>query len=105
MLNEKDLNLLVNWIKFDNDKINDIYFELCYDAKTNGDNIKTFHKFCDKIGPSLIIIKTESNYIFGGYTKENWEYVYDEYKKDPTAFLFSINNQKRIKVKTVKEPF
>ncbi len=51
MLNEKDLNLLVNWIKFDNDKINDIYFELCYDAKTNGDNIKTFHKFCDNIGP------------------------------------------------------
>ena len=98
LLNENDLSLLLNWIKSDNNKINDICFELCYDAKTNGDDLKTFHKFCDKIYPSVIVVKTESNYIFGGYTKESWENI-STYANDPTAFLFSINNQKRIKVK------
>ena len=49
----------------------------------------------------MIVIKTESDYIFGGYTKENWESNQDKtsYKKDNTAFLFSLNNKERIKVK------
>ena len=72
-------------------------------CKKNGDDKNNFHKFCDKIGPSLLVIKTQSNYIFGGYTKENWEI--DEnysYKDDNTAFLFSLNNKERIKVKNSK---
>ena len=74
---------------------------MCYDAKTNGDNKNDFHKFCDKVGPSLLIIKTEDNYIFGGYTKENWETINNDYifKNDDTAFLFSVNNKQRLKVK------
>ena len=33
LLKEKDIELLENWIKSDNNKINNIHFELCYDAK------------------------------------------------------------------------
>ena len=103
LLKEKDIELLENWIKSDNNKINNIHFELCYDAKKNGDDKNNFHKFCDKIGPSLLVIKTQSNYIFGGYTKENWEIDEDySYKDDNTAFLFSLNNKERIKVKNSK---
>ena len=103
LLNDKDVELIANWIKSDNNQIKDIKFSLCYDAKTNGDDKNSFHKFCDNIGPSLLVIKTKSNYIFGGYTKENWENVNNtNYKDDNTAFLFSINNKEKIKVKNSK---
>jgi len=102
LINQNDISLLKNWIKSDNHNIKDIIFELCYDAKTNGDDINTFHKLCDNIGPSIIVVKTESNYIFGGYTKENWFLNNSIYEDDPTAFLFSLNNQKRINVKNSK---
>ena len=101
LLKAQDVQLLSKWIKSDNNEIKNVSFELCYDAKTNGDNKNDFHKFCDKVGPSLLIIKTEDNYIFGGYTKENWETIDNDYifKNDDTAFLFSINNKQRLKVK------
>ena len=67
-------------------------------CKNNGDDLNNFHKFCDNIGPSLLVIKTESNYIFGGYTKENWQKVEFNYKEDSSAFLFSLTNKKKIKV-------
>ena len=101
LLKEEDCELISNWIKSDNQQIKKVEFKLCYDAKKNGDDKNNFHKFCDNAGPTLIVIKTESDYIFGGYTKENWESNHDKmsYKKDNTAFLFSLNNKERIKVK------
>ena len=100
-MKEEDCELISNWIKSDNQRIKKVEFKLCYDAKKNGDDKNNFHKFCDNAGPTLIVIKTESDYIFGGYTKENWESNHDKmsYKKDNTAFLFSLNNKERIKVK------
>ena len=101
LLKENDLELLSNWIKSDNPQINEVIFKLCYDAKKNGDDKNAFHKYCLNAGPTLLVVKTESNYIFGGYTKENWEIRNNNnmYKKDNTAFLFSLNNKERIKVK------
>ena len=71
LLKEENIELLTNWIKSDNQQIKSINFELCYDAKINGDDKNNFHKFCENVGPSILVIKTESNYIFGGYTREN----------------------------------
>ena len=105
MLQEKDVDLFIKWIKSDDINISEVYFELCYDAKKNGDDKKNFHKYCDNVGPSLLIIKTESNYIFGGFTKKNWELIKDReyiYGEDNNAFLFSLNNRDRIKVKNSK---
>ena len=105
MLQEKDVDLFIKWIKSDDINISEVCFELCYDAKKNGDDKENFHKYCDNVGPSLLIIKTESNYIFGGFTKKNWELVKDnEYRheEDNNAFLFSLNNRDRIKVKNSK---
>ena len=100
LLKEEDCELISKWIKADNQRINKIAFKLCYDARKNGDDKNNFDKFCHNAGPTLLVIKTESNYIFGGYTKENWENTNEtSYKKDNTAFLFSLNNKERIKVK------
>ena len=105
LLQEKDIDLFTNWIKSDDGEISDVYFELCYDAKKNGDDKESFHKYCDNISPSLLIIKTESNYIFGGFTFGKWELIQNDeikYGEDNKAFLFSLNNKEKIKIKNSK---
>ena len=37
----------------------------------NGSTSKDFHKYCDNKGPTLTIVKTTKNKIFGGYPL-NW---------------------------------
>ena len=32
-----------------------------------------FHKKCDNIGPTLIIVKSEHSKIFGGFTDIDWK--------------------------------
>ncbi len=32
----------------------------------------SFHKYCNDMGPTLILIKTTDGYIFGGYTTQSW---------------------------------
>jgi BTB/POZ domain-containing protein KCTD9 len=49
-----------------------------------------FHKMCDNRGPTLSVIKSEHDYIFGGYTEEPWYEKREScYRKDPKAFIFS----------------
>ena len=39
----------------------------------NGRTSKDFHKYCDNKGPTLTIVKTTKNKIFGGFTPLNWD--------------------------------
>ena len=62
----------------------------------NGQNSKDFHQYCDKKEPTLTIVKTTENKIFGGFTPLQWDnkggYLKDE--SDQT-FIFSLNLKKR----------
>ena len=49
--------------------------------------------------PTLILIKSKSGYKFGGYTTKTWESNSDDYKKDKSAFLFSLNKKKKYNIK------
>ena len=64
-----------------------------YRATENGDRASDFHRFCDNKGPTLTICKTKKGYIFGGFTLENWDSS-EKYKRDPDAFVFSLNKKK-----------
>ena len=44
-----------------------LYREENYDRKNN-----SFHEYCDDKGPTLIVIKSDSGWIFGGYTTQSW---------------------------------
>ena len=46
----------------------------------------------------LILVKSKSGYIFGGYTIQTWEST-NKNKKDKLAFLFSLNKQKKYNIK------
>jgi hypothetical protein len=72
---------------------------LIYRATIDGFDASSFHSKCDYKPRTISIIKTTSNYVFGGYTNATWDGD-GVYKTDSTAFIFSLrrngvsNNQK-----------
>jgi hypothetical protein len=66
----------------------------------DGSNCKDFHNSCDNKGPTLTLIQTTKNKIFGGFTPLNWRCEKDkdrEIKCDESlqTFIFSLNNMKK----------
>ena len=61
--------MIFNWI---NPNIEKVSASLIYSAKSDGDSAKSFHKLCDNMGPTLVIVETIDGKILGGYTKEDW---------------------------------
>ena len=99
-----DLCLIAKWIK---DTINKdlIQFEPIFKMSVNGTNSEDFHNICDNKGPTLTLIKTTKNKVFGGFTPLNWNNdkgnIYDELNQ---SFIFSLNSKKKYDKKE-KEKF
>jgi hypothetical protein len=51
---------------------------------------RAFHYKCDGKNKTVTIIKTDGNYVFGGYTASSWKSDRGTYGYDPTAFIFSL---------------
>ena len=47
-------------------------WQLCYRASDDGWRAEDFHRKCDDVGPTVTLVKCESN-IFGGYTDKSWK--------------------------------
>ena len=62
----------------------------------SGNNSEDFHKYCDNKGPTLTLIKTTENKIFGGFTpldwKSNGKAINDLSNQ---TFIFSLNLKKK----------
>ena len=91
---EDDVNLLKEWI-FPKKNIS---FQLIYRATRDGDTKKDFHRMCDDKSPTIFIFKTPQNFIFGGYTTvpSNISNNKEELIKDEKAFVFSLNQRRKI---------
>ena len=50
-----------------------VKFELLWKGSRDGFGASTFHTKCDKKGPTLTVVKSEHDKVFGGYTSLNWE--------------------------------
>ena len=63
----------------------------------NGSNSDDFHKYCDNKGPTLTLIKTKKNQIFGGFTPLNWNKGNGDEIEDPSnqTFIFSLDLSKK----------
>ena len=85
---------IIKWIEEKiNKKINK--FELIFRMSENGTKSEDFHKYCDNKGPTLILIKTTKNKIFGGFTPLNWNDTGNQlYDKSNQTFIFSLNLMK-----------
>ena len=87
-------NIIKNHIEV---KINQKIKELkkLYQATVDGDVARSFHLKCDGIPNTLVIIKSEGNRRFGGFTTRQWSSP-DSFdcQFDKNAFLFSLDKPK-----------
>ena len=78
-------------------KLNEFYgkkdqrWTLIYKASWDGFDGAAFHRRCDNQGPTMTIIRSNNNYLFGGYTAIPWTSNH-AWKQDTTAFLFTLTN-------------
>ncbi|CAG8822577.1 17756_t:CDS:1, partial [Racocetra persica] len=73
---------------------NNLYdFVLLYRGTDNNFNVEEFHNSCDNKGPTLTIIKTSNERIFGGYNGSKTENHYIERIVSRKNFLFSFQDQ------------
>jgi len=69
VVNWQEIGHLNNRLKAVSKKLGEIPI---YVASKDGDRGQDFHKKCDGKGPTVVIIKTTTGNIFGGYTNVNW---------------------------------
>lgn len=72
-------------------------FKLLYRASENGFSIEEFHKTCDNVPNTLLLIETEFGRVIGGFSSLTWksnkkQWVAD---KDKTSFIFSLSLNER----------
>ena len=96
------LNQIKKWIKEKTNK-NNINFKLIYKMSEQGYDGKSFHKICDNEAPTLILIKSKNNKIFGGFTPLDWGK--EEKPKDDLnqSFVFSLDINKRYDILNQKK--
>ena len=88
--NEK-LKLIKNWIY--EDKKTRPLLKLLFKMVRDGDSTKSFHNLCDNKGPTVTIIETDDNYLFGGFTNGSWDSD-GHWANHGRDFVFSINQKK-----------
>jgi len=101
ILDNNTKHLLINWLEE-----SQLFFNcyLLYRGTRDGFESSVFHQKCDNKGSTITIIKTTSNYIFGGYTSVSWSSL--EKDKDSSVdnqcFIFSLKNPYNLPMKIKK---
>ena len=70
--------------------------KLIYRATRDGDTKDNFFDKCDQIKNIILVIKSNNNSIFGGYTQKGFKLIKSGYEifKDDEAFVFSLDKNK-----------
>ena len=68
-----------------------VKFNLVYKAFDSGDKARIFHEKCDNLNMSLVLIETDKDVRFGGFTTKSWKGNCIK-KVDNDAFVFSLDN-------------
>ena len=96
IIESKDkINFIFDYIKQNDNSFKFNNIKLLFRGSKDGERTKTCHELCDNKQNVLIIMKSETGYIFGGYSKigfktnNNWAYEIDN-----NCFLFSLNLKK-----------
>ena len=89
--------LLKKWLNsINNNSTKIIKSKLLFRLSRDGDSVDTFHKLCDEISPTLILVEASNGRKFGGFTTCVWS-VNKGGKKDGKTFLFSFDEKKMFK--------
>ena len=79
-------NVMMSWLHEDG-IISD--WKLIYRGTRNGFAASSFHAFCDNKGPTITLIKSVGDCIFGGYSDVSWT-SRGAYIQSTDAFLFAF---------------
>ena len=91
IIKSKEEHVIKSWF---NTKI--LSAELIYDTATDGDSIDDFRKKCYGQFPTMILIRTDMGFLFGGYATTAWK---DNGPiSDYNSFVFSFNPDKKYNV-------
>ena len=91
IIKSKEEHVIKSWF---NTKI--LSAELIYDTATDGDSIDNFRKKCYGQFPTMILIRTDMGFMFGGYATTAWK---DNGPiSDYNSFVFSFNPDKKYNV-------
>ena len=94
--NENDVNLLISFLP-QKPSITSILFN----SMIHGDSMENFQNKVTNKSPTYIIIKTQKNRIFGGYTTHTLNEKNNDIFQDTNSFVFSLDNKKEYKIKNV----
>ena len=83
-------NGIINQLKIENKNIK---LKLIFKCSRDGWTSNDFHKYCDGKGPTISIIETKNNTLFGGFLFIKWKNEGGD-TNDNKSFLFSFNNKK-----------
>jgi len=88
-----EIDFILDYIKQNDKELSFKKLVLLYRGSRDGDDTKICHNLCDHKKNVLIIIKSDIDYIFGGYSKIGFEANNSKcvYKIDNNCFLFSKN--------------
>ena len=79
--------------KIQNLLLKGVKFNLVYKAFDLDDKASTFHRKCDDLDMSLVLIETHKDVRFGGFTTKSWKGNCVK-KYDKNSFVFSLDNNK-----------
>ena len=96
IIESKDsISFILDYIKQNDKTFNFNNIKLLFRGSRDGERTKTCHELCDNKQNVLIIMKSETGYIFGGYSKVGFKVNNSpDYKIDNNCFLFSLNLKK-----------
>ena len=90
---------LIKEIENRNNEIKD--FKLIYRGKRDGEEWNNFYDKCNGIENVILLIKSDNNCRFGGYTKVGFKHINNNAYKDNSAFVFSFDKKKYILLKKI----
>ncbi len=67
-------------------------WKLIYRGSRDGFGAENFHARCDHVPNTLLLVRSVSSWIFGGYSSVSRDQSY-EIRSDPSAYLFSLTNR------------
>eukprot|EP00347_Sterkiella_histriomuscorum_P017056 403350831 len=85
-ISDAETKLLADWLG------SQPTYELLYRGTRDGFDSQKFHQKVDGKGPTITIIKSEQNKVFGGYTQIPWS-SQPKFLQDDKAFLFSLTHR------------
>ena len=73
-------------------------FQLLYRASEDGFGAKEFHKHCDNISDTFVLIRTEFGRTIAGYTHYKWNQVKGGYVHDAgrKSFLLQLDLRQKL---------